>query len=46
MGSYPLDVLVRKWALDEVSVEQVIGQLIQILLELVKRIEKLEASKR
>jgi hypothetical protein len=42
MGSYPLDVLLRKWSLGELTVEQAIGQLIQVLLELVKRVEELE----
>lgn len=40
MGAYPLEVLIRKWSLGELTVEQAIGQILQILLELVKRLDK------
>lgn len=42
MGSYSPDVLIRKWSLGDLTVEQAIGQLIQMLLELTKRVQKLE----
>lgn len=42
MGSYPLDVLIRKWQLEELTVEQVIGQILQVLLEPARQVEKLE----
>ena len=45
MGNYPLTVLIRKWALGEITVEQAIGQILQILLELAKRIEQLESKR-
>ena len=45
MGNYSFDVLVRKWSLGELTVEQAIGQIIQILMKLAKRIEELEGKK-
>lgn len=42
MGTYPLEVLIRKWQLGDLTVSQAIGQILQTLLELAKRLEKLE----
>lgn len=42
MGSYPLDALIRKWGVGELTVEQAIGQILLILLKLAKRLASLE----
>jgi hypothetical protein len=45
MGFYPLETLIRKWGLDELTCEQAIGQILLILQELVRRVEALEGRR-
>lgn len=42
MGTYPLETLIRKWGLSELTTEQTIGQILLILQELIRRVEALE----
>ena len=42
MGTYPLETLIRKWGLSELTTEQTIGQILLILQELIRRLEALE----
>lgn len=42
MGTYSLEVLIRKWGLSELTSEQAIGQILLILQELVRRLEAVE----
>lgn len=42
MGTYSLDVLIRKWGVGELTVEQAIGQILLMLLELANRLASLE----
>jgi hypothetical protein len=45
MGTYSLEMLVRKWGLGELTSEQAIGQVMLILQELIRRLEALEGEK-
>jgi hypothetical protein len=45
MGTYPLETLIRKWGLDELTCEQAIGQILLILQKLVRRVEALEGRR-
>lgn len=42
MGAYSIDVLMRKWSRGEVTVEQVIGQILQHVQELQTTVLTLE----
>ena len=42
MGAYPLDELIAKWKLAELTSEQVIGQILLLLQALTERFEALE----
>jgi hypothetical protein len=42
MGTYSLDELISRWAKHDLTPEQVIGQMLQMLRELKQRIEDLE----
>lgn len=44
MEKYPLPELVQRWAREEVTVEQAIGQILLWLMALVERVAKLEAT--
>ncbi len=42
MAAYPLDELIAKWKLAELTPEQAIGQMLLLLQALVERLEILE----
>ncbi len=42
MGTYSLEELARRWFTHDITVEQAIGQLIQIVQELEQRLKALE----
>jgi hypothetical protein len=44
MGTYPLETLIRKWGLGELTTEQAIGQILLILQNLLRRVEVLEGK--
>ena len=46
MGRYSLDELMQRWFTGDLEVEQVIGQILQILQELMRRVEALENRNR
>ncbi len=46
MGMYSLDELVQRWYTEDVTAEQVIGQVLQVLQELTRRVEELESKNR
>ena len=46
MSRYDLKELVRKWAREEMTAEQAIGQILQQLQELADKIQKLEIENR
>lgn len=46
MGLYTLDELVQRWFTEDVTAEQVIGQVLQVLQELTRRVEELESKNR
>ncbi len=46
MGMYSLDELVQRWFTEDVTAEQVIGQILQVLQELTRRVEELESKNR
>jgi hypothetical protein len=46
MGMYSLDELVQRWYMEDVTAEQVIGQILQVLQELTRRLEELEGKNR
>ena len=46
MGRYSLDELVQRWFTEDVTAEQVIGQILQVLQELTRRVEELESKNR
>lgn len=41
MATYPLKTLLKRWQREELTVEQVIGQIIQHLIALEKRLSRL-----
>jgi hypothetical protein len=43
---YTLPELIKRWELEQLTVEQAIGQLLLWLVALVERIDKLEAARR
>lgn len=46
MGMYSLDELMQRWYTEDLTADQVIGQILQILQELTRRIEELENRNR
>ena len=46
MGLYSLDELVQRWYTEDLTAEQVIGQILQVLQELTRRVEELESKNR
>lgn len=44
MGAYSLEVLIRKWSLEELTAEQAIGQMLLMFQELCKRMENVERN--
>jgi hypothetical protein len=46
MGMYSLEELVQRWYTEDLTAEQVIGQILQVLQELTRRVEELEGKNR
>ncbi len=46
MGTYSLDELMQRWYTEDLTTEQVIGQILQVLQELTKRVDELESRNR
>ncbi len=46
MGTYSLDELMQRWYTEDLTAEQIIGQILQVLLELTRRVEELENRNR
>ncbi len=46
MERYPLQELVDKWEREEVTIEQILGQILLWLMHLVERVTKLEINQR
>ena len=46
MGKYALEELVQRWYAEDVTAEQVIGQILQVLQELSQRVNDLENRNR
>jgi len=46
MGTYSLDELVRRWFTHEITTEQAVGQLMQIVQEIERRVKELENKSR
>jgi hypothetical protein len=46
MGTYSLDELMQRWYTEDLTTEQVIGQILQVLQELRKRVDELESRSR
>jgi len=44
MSMYPLEELLKRWQLDNLTVEQAIGQILQHLLALQKQLKELKQS--
>jgi hypothetical protein len=42
MGTYALDELIRRWFTQDLTPDQAIGQLLQVLQDLIRRVEDLE----
>ena len=42
MATYSLDIILRRWALNQLTTEQAIGQILQILHDLESRLKRLE----
>ncbi len=43
MGTYSLDDMIQRWFAEDLTEEQVIGQILQVLQDLVKRVNDLES---
>lgn len=46
MGRYSIEELMQRWYIEDLTIEQIIGQLLQILQELTRRVEDLESRNR
>jgi predicted double-glycine peptidase len=46
MGTYSLEELIKRWTKHDLTPEQVIGQMLQVLQELKQRVEDLEQRMR
>ena len=44
MAAYSLDALLKRWSLNQLTSEQAIGQILQILAELEQRVKRLEQA--
>ena len=42
MGTYSLDEMIQRWFAEDLTAEQVIGQILQVLQELSQRVNDLE----
>ena len=42
MGAYSLDEMIQRWYAEDLTEEQIIGQILQVLQDLTKRITDLE----
>jgi hypothetical protein len=42
MGTYSLDEMIQRWFAEDLTEEQVIGQILQVLQDLAKRVNDLE----
>lgn len=42
MGAYSLDEMIQRWFAEDLTEEQVIGQILQVLQDLVRRVNDLE----
>jgi hypothetical protein len=42
MGTYSLDEMIQRWFAEDLTEEQVIGQILQVLQDLAKRMNDLE----
>jgi hypothetical protein len=46
MGTYSLDEMIQRWYAEDLTAEQVIGQILQLLQELSQRVNDLENRNR
>jgi hypothetical protein len=46
MGTYSLDEMIQRWYAEDLTAEQVIGQMLQVLQELSQRVNELENRNR
>jgi hypothetical protein len=46
MGTYSLDEMIQRWYAEDLTAEQVIGQILQVLQELSQRVNDLENRNR
>jgi hypothetical protein len=46
MGAYSLDEMIQRWFAEDLTEEQVIGQILQVLQDLTKRVTDLESRNR
>ncbi len=46
MGTYSLDEMIQRWFGEDLTEEQVIGQILQVLQDLTKRVNDLENRNR
>ena len=46
MGMYSLEELIQRWYMEDLTTEQVIGQILQVLQELMRRVDDLESRNR
>jgi hypothetical protein len=46
MGTYSLDEMIQRWFAEDLTAEQVIGQILQVLQELSQRVNDLENRNR
>ena len=46
MGTYSLDEIIQRWFAEDLTAEQVIGQILQVLQELTQRVNDLENRNR
>ena len=42
MSAYPLETLLRQWARGDITAEQAIGQILQVMAKLHERIQEVE----
>ena len=46
MGTYSLAELIQRWSHQDLTPDQVIGQMLQVLQDLIRRVEELEDRNR
>jgi hypothetical protein len=44
MSAYDLDVVLKKWERDELSTEQAVGQILQLMKHISQRVGRLEVA--